>query len=213
MASGEHDPTMPAAEAALAALGRRACPGLAETLIALAALWRPVDPAELDAELDQRARPLFAVEPRPEARATALAELIAEEFELDDVAVDGLWLDHVLAAGRGHPVLLAAVAVELGRRAGWTPALSSSPTSWYAGLLDGDRLWLVETTRTRAGVPAPDAVRRHCGHELAFAVLCGLAERFPGRRDKARARLLRDRLDLFPAPERPGRALLGTMWR
>ena len=55
-------------------------------------------------------------------------------------------------------------------------------------------------------------VRRHCAHELAYAVLTGLASRLDGARDRARARALRERLALFEPPEHPGPALLGALW-
>jgi hypothetical protein len=42
--------------------------------------------------------------------------------------------------------VLAAIAAEVGRRAGLSVHVLSAPTGWYAGLGDGDRLWLVDTT-------------------------------------------------------------------
>ena len=69
----------------------------------------------------------------------------------------------------------------------------SAPTGWYAGLADGDRLWLVDATMD--GTTAdPWSLRRHCTHELAFAALLGLSERFNragDRRGSAKAALLR----------------------
>ena len=90
--------------------------------------------------------------------------------------MDGLWLDEVLATRRGHAVMIAAVAAELGRRAGWEVSVCSTPTAWYAGLLDDSVLWLIDPTGAADGVPT--MVRRHCAHELAYVVLTGLAERF-----------------------------------
>ena len=102
------------------------------------------------------------------------------------------------------------MAAELGRRAGWEISVCSTPTAWYAGLLDDDVLWLIDPTGAADGVPT--MVRRHCAHELAYVVLTGLAERFERPRDRDRARALRDRLALFEAPERPRRpALLGAL--
>jgi hypothetical protein len=202
----------PTAEQAMAALSRRECPQLAEALVAVAAAWRPMSRTDIDARLDALARPLFAIEPTAQARADALAELIALAFEPDARALEGLWLDEVLTTRRGHPALIAAVAAELGQRAGWDFAICSTPTAWYTGLLDDGRLWLIDPTGAAHGVGAPALVRRHCAHELAYVVLTGLAERFPGPRDAARARGLRDRLALFAPPEDPGRALLGALW-
>ena len=109
-------------------------------------------------------------------------------------------------------MLIAAVATELGRRAGWEITVCSSPTAWYAGLHDGDVLWLIDPTGEASGAGAPKTVRRHCAHEIAFVVLTGLAERFARADDQEQARSLRERLALFSAPEHPGPALLGALW-
>jgi hypothetical protein len=194
------------------AISRRACPALADTLLAVAAAWRPVDWADADARLDQLARPLFAAPPGGRERAAALAELVTGTFEPDAGLVDGLWLDRVLERRRGHPVLIAAIATELGRRAGWEITVCSSPTAWYAGLHDGGVLWLVEALGTGNAADSPSMVRRHCAHEIAFVVLTGLADRFAGARDQEHARSLRDHLALFTAPEDAGRTLLGALW-
>jgi len=199
-------------EEAFAALSRRACPPLGEVLFAVSAAWRPVDWATLDGQLDQLALPLFAAGPSGRERAGALATLLAATFRHEARAVDGLWLDEVLAGHRGHPVLIAAVATELGRRAGWEITVCSSPTAWYAGLHEGDVLWLIDPTGEASGAGAPKTVRRHCAHEIAFAVLTGLAERFARADDQEQARSLRERLALFSAPEHPGPALLGALW-
>jgi transglutaminase-like putative cysteine protease len=176
----------------------------------VSAVWRPVVRADVDDRLDELARPLFAVEASGRSRAAALADLVDGAFRPDPGPIPGLWLDDVLAARRGHPVLIAAVAAELGRRAGWETRVCSSRTAWYAGLLDTDRLWLIDTAGDGGSTPA--TVRRHCAHELAFVVLTGLAERFRSPREAARARALRDRLGVVSSPDPPGRALLGALW-
>ena len=199
-------------EAAFAALSRRACPPLGEVLFAVTAAWRPANWGELDAQLDQLARPLFAAGPGGRERAGVLAELLVATFRHEARAVDGLWLDEVLAGRRGHPVLIAVVATELGRRAGWDITVCSSPAAWYAGLHDAGVLWLIDPTGETSGSRAPATVRRHCAHEIAFVVLTGLAERFARTHDQAQARSLREKLALFSAPEHPGPALLGALW-
>ena len=112
---GDQDRT---GEQAFTAISHEACPALAETLLAVVAAWRPVDHTDLDGQLDQLARGLFAAGPGGRERAGALALLLAREFHADPGPVDGLWLDEVLATRRGHPVLIASLAAELGRRAG-----------------------------------------------------------------------------------------------
>ena len=197
-------------EQAFTAISHEACPSLAETLLAVVAAWRPVDHLYLDAQLDQMARALFDAEPHGRERARTLASFLTRELHPDAGSVDGLWLDEVLATRRGHPVMISALAAELGRRAGWAISVCSTPTAWYAGLVDGDVLWLIEPTGAAGGVPT--TVRRHCTHELAYVVLTGLAERFERPLDRDRARTLRDRLALFEAPEGPGEGLLGALW-
>jgi regulator of sirC expression with transglutaminase-like and TPR domain len=197
-------------EQAFTAISHEACPSVAETLLAVVAAWRPVDHLVLDGELDQMARALFGAEPDGRERSRTLAAFLTRELRPDATSAEGLWLDEVLATRRGHPVMIAALAAELGRRAGWEISVCSTPTAWYAGLVDGDVLWLIEPTGAAAGVPT--TVRRHCAHELAYVVLTGLAERFESQHDRDRARRLRDRLALFEAPDHPGEALLGALW-
>jgi Transglutaminase-like superfamily len=184
-------------EQAFAALSRRACPPVGEALYAVTAAWRPVSWPALDARLDELALPLFGVAASGRERAGALAQQLVGDFRPEPNAVDGLWLDAVLDTRRGHPVLLSAVATELGRRCGWDVMVCSSPDGWYAGVHHEGVLWLVDPTGEASGAEAPRTVRRHCAHEIAFVVLTGLAERFTGTADEAHARRLRDRLDVF----------------
>ena len=183
-------------EQAFEALRRRACPPLGEALFAVTAAWRPVSWPQLDAQLDQLSVPLFGAGPGGRERAGVLAELLVATFREEPCEVCGLWLDEVLAGRRGHAVMLASVAAELGRRAGWEITVCSSPTAWFAGLAHDGVLWLVDPTGKATGSAAPKTVRRHCAHEIAFVVLTGLAERFAGSDDQAHARSLRKRLAL-----------------
>jgi regulator of sirC expression with transglutaminase-like and TPR domain len=177
------------------------CPPLADLLLSLAAEFRDVDMDAADARLDELALPLFGLA-EGEARVAAgrLAAMLDTEpgFDADRTSVAGLWLDSVLEARSGHPLVLAALAAEVGRRAGLAAHVLSAPTGWYAGLADGERLWLIDATMdgTRAD---PWSLRRHCAHELAFAALLGLSERYERVGDSkraGRAALLRSRLPL-----------------
>jgi regulator of sirC expression with transglutaminase-like and TPR domain len=177
------------------------CPPLADLLLALAAEFREVDTEAADARLDQLALPLFGLA-SGELRLAAcrLAEVLDTDpgFNAERASVAGLWLDRVLETRSGHPMVLAAIAAEVGRRAGLAVHVLSAPTGWYAGLADGDRLWLVDATMdgTRAD---PWSLRRHCAHELAFAALLGLSDRYEragDARQAGRAALLRSRLPL-----------------
>jgi hypothetical protein len=181
---------------------RAGCPPLAELLLALAAEFRDdVDAQAADDRLDALALPLFGVAAEP-ARVAAdrLAALLDTEpgFDADRFSVPALWLDVALTARAAHPLVLACLAAEVGRRAGLNVAVLSAPTGWYAGLADGERLWLVDATMNGRRAD-PWSLRPHCAHELAFAALLGLSERFSkagDTRSAARAALLRSRLPL-----------------
>ena len=69
----DDDRTSATAEEALAALSHRTCPPLAETLLAVGRVWRPVAAIDVDGWLDELALPLFTVAPAGEERAAALA--------------------------------------------------------------------------------------------------------------------------------------------
>src|SRR4051812_7483283 len=107
-------------EQAFSAISHETCPSLAETLLAVVAAWRPVDHIVLDGQLDQMSRALFSAPRDGRARARTLADFLTRELEPDATSVEGLWLDEVLATQRAHPVMIAALGAELGRRAGWS---------------------------------------------------------------------------------------------
>jgi hypothetical protein len=177
------------------------CPPIADLMLALAAEFRDVDTDAADQRLDELALPLFGLAGGDlRVAAARLANLLDSDpgFDADRSSVAGLWFDAALEAHAGHPLMLASVVAEVGRRAGLAVHVLSAPTGWYAGLADGERLWLVDATMdgTRAD---PWSLRRHCTHELAFAALLGLSERFKRAGDRhgsAKAALLRSRLPL-----------------
>ena len=172
------------------------CPPLADLLLALAAEFRTVDEAAAEERLDELARELFGLEPR--AVASALARCVGG-FEAERMTVGGLWLDTVLEERSGHPLVLAAIAAEAGRRAGLAIHMLSTSTGWYAGFADGERMWLIDTTMDGRRAD-PWRLRRHCSHEVAFAALLGLSERYErlgNARGAGRAALLRQQLPLL----------------
>jgi hypothetical protein len=203
---------MGSSEGTFAALAQQRCPAVGDVLLVMTGAFQEVDLDAMDARLDELARPLFDVP--AEARAGRLAEQLGR-FALDEHSVGGLWLDEVVRSERGHPMLVAAVGAELGRRAGLDAGVFSTPTVWYAGVVDGERLWLIDLGEPTADSASPRTLRRHCGHELAFAALSGLAARFDGPdadRLRRRAAHLRDLLSLRPQIEDPGSDLLATLW-
>jgi hypothetical protein len=167
------------------------CPPPAALLLALAAEFRPVPAAGTSFRLDELARGLFEVAAArdPGWTARALALLLTDEvgLERDETSVDGLWLDCALARRAGHPLVLAAIATEVGRRAGVAVGICSTATGWFAAIGSPQRLWLIDPARDAS--PTPDGqVRRHCGHEVAFAALTGLYARMLRDGDEAGAR-------------------------
>jgi regulator of sirC expression with transglutaminase-like and TPR domain len=171
------------------------CAGSDELLLSLAAEFWPVDASEARARLDDQARALFGVARLdPADRAHRLGTVLEEELMITPQQGDDpdlLRLDRVLHQRRAHPLLVAAVGVELLRRAGVAAAVCSSPTRWFVGIGGADRTVLLDARLSRHADPCPDRVRRHCAHEIAFCVLTGLAERFAraGRRSPARLAL------------------------
>ena len=177
------------------------CPPIADLLLALAGEFHDVDTDAADVRLDELALPLFGLAGGDLRIAAAqLANVLDTEpgFDADRTSVAGLWLDAALEAHAGHPLVLAALVAEVGRRAGLQVHVLSAPTGWYAGLADGERLWLVDATMNGRRAD-PWSLRRHCTHELAFAALLGLSERFERQGEThraAHAALLRSRLPL-----------------
>jgi Transglutaminase-like superfamily len=100
-----------------------------------------------------------------------------------------LRFDLLLDRRRGHPLLIAALGVELLRRAGVPAAVCSSPTRWFVGITGSDGAVLLDARLSGHDDPCPGHVRRHCAHELAFCALTGLAERFARSGLRSRARL------------------------
>ena len=172
------------------------CPPLADLMLALAAEFRTVDAAAAEERLDEHARALLGLEPR--VAASTLAGVVGG-FETERMTVGGLWLDTVLEERSGHPLVLAAIAAEAGRRAGLAIHVLSTSSGWYAGLADGERMWLIDTTMDGSRADAW-RLRRHCSHEVAFAALLGLSQRYErlgDARGAGRAALLRQQLPLL----------------
>jgi regulator of sirC expression with transglutaminase-like and TPR domain len=172
------------------------CPPLADLMLSMAAEFRLVDEPAAEERLDDLARTLFGLDER-----TAASALVGEigTFQAERLSVAGLWLDRVLEERAGHPLVLAAIAAEAGRRAGLAIHVLSTSTGWYAGLAGGERMWLIDTTMDGRRIDASH-LRRHCSHEVAFAALLGLSERYErlgDARGAGRAALLRRQLPLL----------------
>jgi regulator of sirC expression with transglutaminase-like and TPR domain len=132
-------------------------------LLAIAAEFRPIDAAAVSDALDDLARGLFDVEGDTGEASHRLAALLTDELRLltDETSVSGMWLDAVLARRAGHPLALSVLAAEIGRRAGLAVGVCSTPTGWYAGMGEPDRLWLIDPALDPGPTPS-GPVRSHC---------------------------------------------------
>jgi Transglutaminase-like superfamily len=162
-------------------LARAADPPFDSLLLALAEEFHDVDRDAVLEELDELARPLFGVAGHShraagELIATKLGEMAP--LRPSEGGVDDLFLDRVLHNRRGHRALLAAIYIELGRRAGVPLCLLSSGHAWFAGLVSGNEAVLLDPGRTGDSLQAELMLRRHCSHELAHVLLCSLTSRF-----------------------------------
>jgi hypothetical protein len=164
-------------------VARQPRPGLDELLLALAAQFRPVDARYALERLDDYSRRLFGLGAQhADAQAGCVLHAVRHELGMrptDLADPESLLLDRVLERRRGHPLLLAAVAVELARRAGVPATVCSSPARWFAVFAEpaGSHLALVDLG---GGVAAPDrrVLQRHCAHEVAIGVLEGLRQSY-----------------------------------
>jgi len=164
------------------------CPPPGEMLLAISAEFRAVDLDAVSFELDDLARGLFGAGDEPRDASHRLATLLTDKLRLhtDESSVDGIFLDAVLDRRAGHPLTLAVLAAEIGRRAGLAVGVCSTPTGWYAGLGERERLWLIDPALDPGPTPS-GPVRRHCGHEVGFAALTGVYARLIRDGEGARA--------------------------
>jgi Transglutaminase-like superfamily len=169
------------------------CTSTDELLLSLAAEFWPVDGVAARAGLDEEARRLFGA---PALAPADCAHLLAGVLDHDlriapkhGSDPELLRFDVMLQRRRAHPLLIAALGVELLRRAGVPAAVCSSPTRWFVGIARPDGTVLLDARLSGHDDPCPDRVRRHCAHEIAFCALTGLAERFARSGLRSRARL------------------------
>jgi regulator of sirC expression with transglutaminase-like and TPR domain len=163
-------------------------------LLAVAAEFRAVDYVKSLDELDDLALPLFGIadEPVRERMLMIAGELGGDGGFRPGPArpLDGLWLDRVLAERTGHPALIAAIYVEVGRRAGVELSLVSSDKGWFVAQRAGEGVVVIDPAGGGLA-PVPDQTtrfRRHCAHEIAYAVLSGLAARYRASGDERAGR-------------------------
>lgn len=170
---------------AFTSVARQARPQLDELLLTLAAQFRPVDTCGAAERLDDYSRYLFGLA-RVHAEGQAGCVSHALRHDIGMQVADGddpehMMLDRVLERRRGHPLLLAAVAVELVRRVGASATVCSAPARWFAAFGRAPGIVLVEFGGRAERLPVSEGVRRHCAHEVAFGALAALQHAYSAR--------------------------------
>lgn len=159
----------------------RGHPPVDRLLLAVAGQFHEVDEVGALERLDELARPAFGSPSLPfDEAARLLVAAIGQAGGLitgSPADPEGLMLDRVLESGRGRPALLAAVYLEVARRAGLSLSLMSAGPDWFVGFEDEDELVLVAPSSFEEPVLRLDLWRR-CAHQLADHVLAELGEQF-----------------------------------
>ena len=151
-------------------------PGYDEMLTALEREFRAVDGARLAEVLDDAARPILgAASLPPRRRALALAEAAWTALPVTAAGPPAWMVSEALRTGAAAPPLRAAVAVELGRRAGVAARPVRLRGRWLVAVHEPG----LSPVGADAGADddlAPEGIDGClCPHELAFVILGRLA--------------------------------------
>lgn len=151
-----------------------------DALIALADRFAGCDRTGVLERLDDVARELFgAAAMPPRAQADRLAGALTCTLGLRPVTHDhrALLVDRALASCAAHPLVIAAVGHELGRRAGLATRICRAGTDWWLAFPGDDVLTAIACS---AGTPTPAGpLRAICLHQLAYALLAHLGHDGP----------------------------------
>jgi hypothetical protein len=170
-------------------LAAAARPAYDETLVALEREFRPVDREAVLGALDDLARPLFGLgDAAPDARVLALARAAWSALPAEGAAPPAWLLASALEAGRATGAVRAVVAVELGRRAGISAVPARLRGGWAVCVYDAAARISADVGSDPTGAAPGGGTGRCCAHQLAFAVLTGLARAWESEGRAARAR-------------------------
>lgn len=151
-----------------------------DALIALSNRFAGCDRAAVLTQLDDVARGLFgAAALPPREQADRLAFALRDTLGLRPVTHDhrALLVDHALATGRAHPLVIAAVGHELGRRAGLTTRICRVRSDWWLTLPGDEVLTVLGCSPGRTHPCGP--LTAICPHQLAYALLAHLGHDGP----------------------------------
>jgi regulator of sirC expression with transglutaminase-like and TPR domain len=161
-----------------------ACPPAAELAIALAWELGDADPERIERALAALTAATRAnLEPAAEAQLRALGETALSARR------DGeLMIDRVLERGQGHPLLVAIVLTEIGRRAGLPVALVAGEQGHFVAHQSlTEALVLDPATGRLTGAHALGTMTWRCGHQVAAELLDVLQPRLERNGDLTRA--------------------------
>jgi len=172
-------------DAPFAALAVARCPGYDAMLLAVEREFRAVHREAVVESLDDLGRPLFGLaDAPPDERVIELAKAAWAALPEEGTEASDWLLGCALEQGRATGAVRAALAAELGRRAG---------VRTCAARLRG--CWAVRTTDHSAQLAAdvgadwqePAVAGALCAHQLAFAILTGIADAWRSTGDRFRA--------------------------
>jgi hypothetical protein len=167
--------------------GSASCPPAA--VLAASMAWELSD---LDPERAERAYDaLLAATPAPrepdaeqQLRALAAAPLCAAR----GAGPEALLLDRALDRGVGHPLLVAVLLAELGRRAGFAVGIVAGDAGHFVAHQHLTRALVLDpSTGTLVDADALGVLRWRCGHQIAAELLDELQPRYERIGDLSRA--------------------------
>jgi len=157
------------------------CPSHGELAASIAYELGVLDPDRFERDLTALAAALPA-EPDPEAQLRALGEIVASGALVARTygGAEELLAGEVIRRGHGHPLALAIVLAELGRRAGMNAGIVAAARDHYVAhprlaaplLLDPRTGQLIDVTRVGG------TLTWRCGHQVAAALLDALQPRY-----------------------------------
>jgi len=172
-----------------AVLATSNCPAYDQMLVALEREFRAVDREAVAEALDGLARPLFGLaEAPPNERVVALARAAWAALPHEGSAPPHWLLTCALDERHANGAVRAALAAEIGRRAGVPAGPVRLRGCWAVHIPDGGA-HIAADLGPDAGRETADILSGGvCAHDLAFAVLTGLASAWRMAGDPERAR-------------------------
>lgn len=186
-----------------AVLASAHCPGYDEMLVALEREFRAVRCEGVAESLDELALPLFGLAHAPsDERAIALARAAWAALPDEGDQPSDWLLACGLEGGRGTGAVRAALAVELGRRAGISARPVRLRGCWAVHIRDRGAHVAADVGAESSVEPRDTVAGSLCAHQLAFVVLSGVAAAWRLAGDPAAARRACGLRLLLPLEER-----------